>query len=59
MITSTVAVWSIEETSSFLGIPVQTLYYWRRVRSGPPAHRAGKHLRYMSDEVVAWLRGQA
>jgi hypothetical protein len=52
-------VWTPEETAECLRVPLQTLYYWRRVRSGPPAHRVGKHLRYVPDEVMAWLREQA
>jgi excisionase family DNA binding protein len=51
-------LWSVEELSAYLGIPVPTLYRWRRYRSGPPCHRVGRYLRYIPDEVNAWLREQ-
>jgi hypothetical protein len=47
------------DPSVFLGIPVPTLYRWRRYRCGPPGHRIGRHLRYLPDEVIAWLREQS
>jgi excisionase family DNA binding protein len=52
-------LWTVEELSVYLGIPVPTLYRWRRYRCGPPAHRIGRHLRYVPDEVVAWLRDRS
>jgi len=51
--------WTIEEVSAFLRIPVPTLYRWRRYQSGPPAYKTGRHLRYLPDEVRAWLREQS
>jgi excisionase family DNA binding protein len=51
-------LWTVEELSAYLGIPVPTLYRWRRFGCGPPAHRIGRHLRYVPDEVSAWLREQ-
>jgi len=51
--------WSIEEVSTYLRIPVQTLYYWRKKRTGPPASRIGRHLRYDPAQVRAWFRNQA
>jgi excisionase family DNA binding protein len=51
-------LWTVEELSAYLGIPVPTLYRWRRFGCGPPAHRIGRHLRYVPDEVSAWLRDQ-
>jgi hypothetical protein len=50
--------WSVEDLSLYLDIPVQTLYRWRRYRCGPPSHRLGRHLRYLPEEVFAWLRAQ-
>ena len=52
-------LWTVEELSAYLDIPVPTLYRWRRVSYGPPAHRIGRHLRYVPDEVRAWLREQS
>jgi predicted DNA-binding transcriptional regulator AlpA len=52
-------LWSAEDTSAFLGVPVGTLYQWRYRRLGPPAYRVGRHLRYDPAEVRQWLREQA
>ena len=52
-------LWSVVEVSEYLGVPVQTLYYWRKSRTGPPAARVGKHLRYDPDAVRAWVREKA
>jgi excisionase family DNA binding protein len=48
-------LWTIDETARYLGVPVQTLYAWRKKRTGPPAARIGKHLRYEADAVRAWF----
>lgn len=50
-------LWSVQDVSDYLKVPVQTLYAWRSQRTGPPARRMGKHLRYQPDEVVAWVAG--
>jgi len=52
------ATWTIGDVAAFLRVPVPTLYRWRRYRCGPPAYRAGRHLRYLPDEVRAWLKDQ-
>lgn len=51
-------LWSIQDVSAFLGVPVQTLYSWRHQGSGPRAYRCGKHLRYAPAEVLRWLEEQ-
>ncbi|MGJ7442206.1 helix-turn-helix transcriptional regulator [Aquipuribacter sp. MA13-6] len=48
-------LWRIGDGATFLGVPVATLYQWRRLGTGPPAYRLGKHLRYRRLEVEAWL----
>jgi DNA-binding transcriptional MerR regulator len=48
-------LWSIEDVSEYLGIPVKTLYCWRTKRYGPPARQVGRHLRYKPEDVFAWL----
>ncbi len=48
-------LWSIEETSEYLRIPVNTLYQWRATGSGPKAYKLGKHLRYDPADIRAWL----
>ncbi|WP_328466724.1 helix-turn-helix domain-containing protein [Actinoplanes sp. NBC_00393] len=56
--TTTDDLWTIERTSQYLGVPVQTLYAWRKRDYGPPAGRVGRHLRYDPDEVRQWFRQQ-
>jgi len=51
-------MWTVKDLSAFLDIPVPTLYRWRRTRCGPPCHRIGRHLRYLREEVIAWLKDQ-
>jgi predicted DNA-binding transcriptional regulator AlpA len=44
------------DVSTFLGVPLKTLYEWRYKSEGPPAIRVGRHLRYRWDDVESWLR---
>jgi hypothetical protein len=53
------ALWSIEDTSAYLRVPVGTLYQWRYRRVGPKAYKVGRHLRYDPADVRAWLTTQA
>lgn len=52
-------LWSVEDVSTFLGVPVETLYQWRKRRYGPPAARVGRHLRYDPADVRAWVKARA
>ncbi|WP_405869075.1 helix-turn-helix transcriptional regulator [Streptomyces sp. NBC_00005] len=38
---------------------VETVYAWRRKRTGPPGIRIGKHLRYDPAAVYRWVQEQA
>jgi len=49
------SLWSIDQVAAYLKIPVQTLRTWRKRRTGPPAARIGKHLRYAPARVRAWV----
>lgn len=51
-------LWTIQDVSAFLGVPVGTLYQWRHRDLGPPALRLGKHLRYDPGRVRAWVNDQ-
>jgi predicted DNA-binding transcriptional regulator AlpA len=51
-------LWTIEDVSTYLGVPVKTLYGWRLKKVGPAAVRIGKHLRYDPDEVVDWVKSR-
>jgi hypothetical protein len=48
-------LWTIQDVSAFLGVPVATLHQWRYLGAGPAAFRVGKHLRYDPDVVRRWL----
>jgi excisionase family DNA binding protein len=52
-------LWTVEDVARYLGVPVATLYQWRYRRTGPRAHRVGRHLRYDPSDVRAWLDRQA
>ena len=49
-------LWSIEDLSTFLGVPVPTLYRWRTIGYGPKGLRIGRYVRYQRDVVYAWLK---
>lgn len=51
-------LWTVDDVSAFLGVPVRTLYQWRYLRSGPPSYRIGRHLRYDPAAVRVWLENQ-
>jgi DNA-binding transcriptional MerR regulator len=48
-------LWSVQDVSNFLQVPVQTLYCWRVQGGGPPARRVGKYLRYRPEDVIRWV----
>ncbi|MFE0353201.1 MULTISPECIES: helix-turn-helix domain-containing protein [Streptomyces] len=45
------------DVAELLGVPVETLYQWRRKRTGPPAFRVGRHLRYDPVRLREWVDG--
>jgi excisionase family DNA binding protein len=51
-------LWTVDDVSTFLGVPVATIYQWRHHRTGPRAYKLGRHLRYDPAEVRAWLERQ-
>lgn len=48
-------LWTVEDVSNFLGIPVGTLYQWRSKGYGPAGRRMGKYVRYRAQDVHAWV----
>ncbi|MFF5008620.1 helix-turn-helix domain-containing protein [Streptomyces phaeochromogenes] len=36
-------------------VPIETVYQWRKKRTGPPGFRIGKHLRYDPTDVRAYV----
>jgi excisionase family DNA binding protein len=51
-------LWNIETLSTYLDVPVATIYKWRKTGDGPTAYRVGRHLRWRDSEVQAWLKRQ-
>jgi excisionase family DNA binding protein len=45
---------TIEEVSSYLKIPKQTLYFWAR-QGQIPAMKVGKHWRFKKSSIDAWI----
>ncbi len=54
-ITTAERLWTIEDVSAYLGIPVGTLYQWRTKGYGPAGRRMGKYVRYRPADVRAWV----
>jgi len=51
-------LWTADEVATFLRVPVETLYRWRKRHCGPPAARVGRYLRYDPADVRGWLRAR-
>jgi excisionase family DNA binding protein len=48
-------LWSVQDVSAYLGVPVDTIYQWRSQGTGPPGRRMGKRLRYRPQDVRDWV----
>jgi predicted DNA-binding transcriptional regulator AlpA len=48
-------LWTIEDVSTFLGVPVKTLYQWRTNKYGPKGKRVGRYVRYRPEDVISWV----
>ncbi|GAA2092062.1 hypothetical protein GCM10009841_00730 [Microlunatus panaciterrae] len=48
-------LWSVQDVSEYLGIPVHTLYAWRSAMTGPPGRIVGRRLRYRPQDVRDWV----
>ncbi|MFF8174191.1 helix-turn-helix domain-containing protein [Streptomyces chartreusis] len=44
-----------EDVAAMFGVPIETVYQWRRKRTGPPGFRIGKHVRYDPADVRAYV----
>jgi len=49
---------SVDELAELLGVPRCTVYRWSSDRTGPPAYRVGRFLRYRPTEVESWLNSR-
>ncbi|MBT1183515.1 helix-turn-helix domain-containing protein [Streptomyces sp. CJ_13] len=47
-----------DDIAELFGVPLETVYQWRKKRTGPPAFRVGKHVRYDPGAVHSWIAGQ-
>ncbi|MFG3108404.1 helix-turn-helix domain-containing protein [Streptomyces tendae] len=44
-----------DDVAEIFGVPVETIYQWRKKRTGPPGFRIGKHLRYDPADIRAYV----
>ncbi|MEO3861770.1 helix-turn-helix domain-containing protein [Acrocarpospora sp. B8E8] len=51
-------LWTVDDVSEYLGVPIATLYQWRHHRTGPRSRKVGRHLRYLPEDVESWVREQ-
>jgi excisionase family DNA binding protein len=43
------------DLADLLGVPLETVYQWRRKHTGPRGFRVGRHVRYDPEDVRAWI----
>lgn len=48
-------LWTVDDVSYYLGVPVSTLYQWRCGGRGPRGRRIGRYVRYRPADVKAWV----
>jgi predicted DNA-binding transcriptional regulator AlpA len=48
-------LWSVDDVSAYLTMPVATLYKWRSTGYGPKSVRLGRYIRYRRADVLDWL----
>ncbi|MFF9217535.1 helix-turn-helix transcriptional regulator [Streptomyces viridosporus] len=46
------------DLAGLLGVPVETIYQWRRKQTGPRGFRVGRHLRFDPEDVRVWVESQ-
>ncbi|MEV5167892.1 helix-turn-helix domain-containing protein [Streptomyces werraensis] len=46
------------DLADLLGVPVETVYQWRRKQTGPRGFRVGRHLRFDPEDVRVWVESQ-
>nr|WP_285542354.1 helix-turn-helix domain-containing protein [Streptomyces lavendulae] len=49
---------SPDDVATLFKVPVETVYQWRKKRTGPPGFRVGKHTRYHPQAVLDWIAQQ-
>lgn len=48
-------LWSVEDISAYLGVPVATVYHWRTKGYGPVGIRVGRFVRFREADVLTWV----
>ncbi|WP_228982481.1 helix-turn-helix domain-containing protein [Streptomyces sp. DH12] len=43
-----------DDIAELFDVPKETVYQWRKKRTGPPGFRVGKHIRYDPAAVHRW-----
>ncbi|MDF1602200.1 helix-turn-helix domain-containing protein [Nocardioides sp. YIM 152315] len=49
---------SIEDLAEYLGVPIATIYDWRVDGKGPRGIRVGRHVKFTTGDVLAWIETQ-
>jgi predicted DNA-binding transcriptional regulator AlpA len=44
-----------DDIAEMFEVPIETVYQWRRKRTGPPGFRIGKHVRYDPADVRTYV----
>ncbi|MFE0138263.1 helix-turn-helix domain-containing protein [Streptomyces sp. NPDC059037] len=44
-----------DDIATIFKVPLETVYQWRKKRTGPPGFRIGKHVRYDPTDVRAFV----
>ncbi|GAB2772074.1 helix-turn-helix domain-containing protein [Streptomyces daliensis] len=47
-----------DDIAEIFGVPLETVYQWRKKRTGPPGFRIGKHVRYDPADVRTYVTQQ-
>ncbi|MFI2212138.1 helix-turn-helix transcriptional regulator [Streptomyces sp. NPDC020141] len=48
-----------EDVATLFGVSIETVYAWRKKRTGPVGFRVGRHVRYDPAAVYAWVARQS
>lgn len=50
---------TVAVVSAFLGVSIPTLARWRQTRQGPPYVKVGHQVRYLREDLQAWLKSKS
>ncbi len=48
-------LWSVQDVSEYLGVPVHTIYSLRSAGTGPAGRMIGRRLRFRPQDVRDWV----